>query len=167
MAAKTGTYTLIASTVVSGSSTINVTFSSIPATYTDLVLVAQYKSVSNNYLSCRFNGDTGSNYSRTEMRGDGTSATSQRLTNETYAYITSIYAPTGDWGTFILNLNDYSNTTAFKTVLSRGNNSTIGVGANANLWRSTAAINTILVTAIGSGYDVGSTFRLYGIEAAK
>lgn len=167
MAAKTGTYTLIASTTVAGTSTTNVTFSSIPATYTDLVLVAQYKAVGNNYLMCRFNGDTGSNYSRTELRGDGSSATSQRLSNESYAYITSIYAAAGELGTFILNLNDYSNTTTFKTVISRGNNNSTGTGVNANLWRSTSAINTILVTPIGNGYDVGSTFKLYGIEAAK
>ena len=168
MAAKTGTYTLIASTTLSAITT-DITFSSIPATYTDLVIVVNYKAYGGSkYLSMRLNGDTGTNYSRTELRGDGTSATSQRLSNEAYAYLTSIYAPTGDLGTFIINLNDYSNTTTYKTILTRGNNAgTSGVGANVNLWRSTAAVNTILLTAIGSGYDVGSTFKLYGIEAAK
>lgn len=160
------TYVALASTTVTGSSTTTVTFSSIPSSYTDLVVVAQYKSVSNNYLMMRFNGDTGNNYSRTELRGDGTSATTQRLSNEAYAYITSIYAPTGDLGTFIVQLNNYSNTTTNKTVLSRGNNATTGTGINVNLWSSTSAINTILLTPIGSGFDVGSTFNLYGIAYA-
>lgn len=160
------TYRPIATTTVSGTSTVTITFSSIPSTFTDLVLVAQYKAVGNNYLMCRFNGDTGSNYSRVELRGDGSSATSQKFSNEAYAYITSIYAPPGDLGTFILNLNDYADTTIFKTIISRGNNTATGTGLNVNLWRSTSAINTILVTPIGSGFDVGSTFTLYGIKAA-
>jgi hypothetical protein len=168
MAAKTGTYTLIASNTLSAITT-DITFSSIPATYTDLVIVVNYKAYNGaKYLSMRLNGDTASNYSRTELRGDGTSATSQRVANEAYAYLTSIYAPTGELGTFIINLNDYSNTTTFKTILTRGNNAGAGgTGVNVNLWRSTAAINTVFLTALGSGYDIGSTFKLYGIEAAK
>jgi hypothetical protein len=166
MAAKTGTYTLIASNTLS-SITTDITFSSIPSTYTDLVVVVNYKAYGGGkYLSMRLNGDTATNYSRTEIFADGTSITNQRLSNENYAYINSVNASTGAWATFILNLNDYSNTTTYKTILNRGNSSTY-VGMNANLWRSTAAISTILLTALGSGYDVGSTFKLYGIEAAK
>ena len=167
MAAKTGTYTLIASNTLS-SVTTDITFSSIPATYTDLVIVANYKaSGGGKYVSMRLNGDTGTNYSRTELLGNGTSASSQRLSNENYAYLTSIYAPVGEWATFLINLNDYSNTTTFKTILTRGNNTSTGTGANVNLWRSTAAVNTILLTALSSGYDIGSTFKLYGIEAGN
>jgi len=166
MAAKTGTYTLIASNTLAAITT-EITFSSIPATYTDLVVVVNYKANNGGkYLTMRLNGDTGTNYSRTEIFADGTSITSQNLTNESYAYINSVYASTGTWATFILNLNDYSNTTTFKSIVTRSNSSTY-VGMNANLWRSTAAINTIFLTALGSGYDVGSTFKLYGIEAAK
>ena len=166
MAAKTGTYTLIASNTLA-SVTTEITFSSIPSTYTDLVVVVNYKA--NNgakYLTMRLNGDTGTNYSRTEIFATDTAITNQRLANENYAYINSVNAPTGTWATFILNLNDYSNTTTYKTILTRANSST-NVGMNTNLWRSTAAINTIFLTALGSGYDIGSTFRIYGIEAAK
>lgn len=160
------TYTPIATTTVSGSSTISVTFSSIPSTYTDLIIVSQYKSVSNNYLIMRFNGDTGSNYSRTELTGNGSTATSSRFSNEAYAYVSSLYAPTGDWETAISQINNYSNTTTYKTMISRVNTPTQAVNATINLWRSTSALNTVLITAIGSGYDVGSTFTLYGIKAA-
>ena len=160
------TYEAIATQTVTGSSTVSVTFSSIPSTYTDLIIVTQYKSAANNYLIMRFNGDTGSNYSRTELTGNGSSATSSRFSNEASAYVSSLYAPTGDWETAISQINNYSNSTTNKTMLSRVNVPTQGVNATVNLWRSTSAINTILITAVGNGYDVGSTFSLYGIASA-
>ena len=76
------TYQPIETQTVSGTSTSTVTFSSIPQTYTDLVLVSaitQSADVS-NYL--RFNSDTGTNYSRTRLVGTGSSATSVRGTND-------------------------------------------------------------------------------------
>ena len=114
----------------------------------------------------RFNGDTGNNYSRTEMLGTGSSITNFRGSNEPYAYISSTYAPTGEIGAFVTNIMNYADTTTFKSLLSRANNSTIGPSMVINLWRSTAAINTILLTPIGTGFDVSSTFTLYGIKAA-
>ena len=163
------TYTPLATTTVTGSSTTTVTFSSIASTYTDLVIVAQYKAVGNNYLMVRLNGDTGSNYSRTEMQGTGTTTPTFSGSNEAYAYISSLYAAPGEFGTFLLNFNNYSNTTTNKTIISRGNNPASSVGGASavfNMWRSTAAVNTILLTPIGSGFDIGSTFTLYGIKAA-
>lgn len=160
------TYTPIVSSTVTGSSTTTITFSSIPATYTDLVVVSNYKSAGNNYLMMRFNGDTGTNYSRTEMLGTGSSITNFRGTNEAYAYISSTYAPTGTMGTFVTHIMNYANTGVFKTLISSANNTDIGPSSVVNLWRSTSAINTILITPIGTGYDVGSTFTLYGIKAA-
>lgn len=161
----TPTYDCIATNTVTGSSTITVTFSSIPATYTDLIVVSNYKAVSNNYLMMRFNGDTGFNYARTEMLGNGTSATSQALNNEHYAYIHSVYANAGEMGTFVTHIMNYANTNVFKTIISRANNVSTGTGLVVNLWRDTSAINTILLTPIGTGFDVSSTFTLYGIKA--
>lgn len=160
------TYTPIGSTTVSESSTTTVTFSSIPSTYTDLVIVATYKAAGNNYLMLRFNGDTGNNYSRIEMQGLIGSTATTRLANEPYAYISSVYAPKGEWALFTINIPSYSNTNTHKTVLSRGSQKTVGTSAVVNSWRSNAAISTILITPIGTGFDVESTFTLYGIKAA-
>jgi len=75
MAAKTGTYTLIASNTL-GSGTATVTFSSIPGTYTDLILVCGLPATgtANNSDGLRFqlNSDTGSNYSATWLTNSGT-----------------------------------------------------------------------------------------------
>jgi hypothetical protein len=160
------TYVKLASQTLT-SITTNITFSNIPQGYTDLVIHVNYKANNGGkYLTMTLNGDSATNYSRTELLGNGTSATSQRLINEPYAYLSSVFAPTGEWATFLVNLNNYSNSTTFKTILTRGNNISSGATAVVNLWRSTTPITTILLTALGSGYDVGSTFTIYGIKAA-
>ena len=178
MAAGT-TYSPIA-TVTLGSALSQVTFSSIPSSYTDLVLIVNVKAVSGQYpiLKMLLNGDAGANYSRTYLIGDGTSATSARASNQNQMYpgpgsVSGISDGTNTFSTGIINLMNYSNTTTYKTVISRDANPTNTVTANGetgafvNLWRNTAAINSILITTNnGNNYDVGSTFSLYGIAAA-
>jgi hypothetical protein len=71
------TYEPIATTTL-GTAAASITFSSIPATYTDLRLVVVAKAVSASTLDVRFNNDSGTNYSKTEISGDGSSAVSFR-----------------------------------------------------------------------------------------
>jgi hypothetical protein len=127
----------------------------------------------------RFNGDSGSNYSYTEMNGTGSSALSARDTNQTIAWTSpqmgSISNTVGD-NTTIVNIMNYSNSTINKTYLSRANRagSTLdyqGVEAAVGLWRNTAAITSVLIGNRRSGVDynfsVGSTFSLYGIASSS
>jgi hypothetical protein len=81
----TNTYVAL-DTQTLGSAAASVTFSSIPQTYTDLVLVINGYSI--NDVDWRFrmgNGsiDSGSNYSGTYMYGDGSGASSYRESNVT------------------------------------------------------------------------------------
>ena len=81
------TYEAIQTTTL-GSAAADITFSSIPATYTDLVLVYIGATVSNNinyYL--RFNGDTGTNYSYTYLSGTGSAVGSGRGSTTAFLYI--------------------------------------------------------------------------------
>jgi hypothetical protein len=74
----------------------------------------------------------------------------------------------GNPGASIVSINNYSSTTTFKTVLSRANNSDSNgyVGAHAQLWRSTSAINNISLFASGTTlFNAGTTFDLYGIKS--
>jgi hypothetical protein len=72
------TYEPIATTTL-GSAAADVTFTSISGTYTDLVLVAVTQiGSSGDYLGVQFNSDTGTNYSRTRLSGNGTSASSDK-----------------------------------------------------------------------------------------
>jgi hypothetical protein len=159
------TYEAIATTALSGAS--SVTFSSIPSTYTDLVIVvAGAVNAGAQNFDMRLNSDTGTNYSRTFLSGDGSSAASSRESN--YSYITLdrySYFTTGQ-SNMIINLLNYSNTTTNKTVLVRGNNAGVGTSAVVGLWRSTTAISTVYMYLSGSTFASGSTASLYGIKAA-
>jgi hypothetical protein len=161
------TYTKIASTTL-GSAAASVTFSSIAATYTDLVLVVNGTISTNSWdLYVRFNGDTGSNYSVTRLWGNGTSPGSNRLSNDNLIQ-TTYYGSLGtEQSNQILNVMNYSNTTTYKTMLVRANRAGQGVDASVGLWRNTAAINSLTLLLFSGGqFATGSTFNLYGIAAA-
>jgi len=166
MAAKTGTYTLIASNTL-GSATSSITFSSIPAVYTDLILVSQYFRTTNNSPKIYFNSDTLSNYSQTVLYGNGTSAASGRDSGGYIWLADYINADLTNPACNITNILDYSNTSTYKTVLDKGGNAANGIAASAGLWRNTSAINSIVITATSGNFNTGSTFKLYGIEAGN
>ena len=162
------TYTPIATTTL-GSDQASVTFSSISGTYTDLVLVCSIQQSGTDDFSIRFNGDTGSNYSRTTLWGDGTSGGSYRSSNATQITVSYYgYPPSAasTFGTEIINIQNYSNTTTYKTVVARANNAGTGTDATVGLWRSTSAITEVLVRINAGNLKSGSTFTLYGIASA-
>ena len=157
------TYSQIATQTL-GSSAASVTFSSIPQTYTNLVLIISgTNSAGGENLLMQFNGDTGSNYSRTQLAGNGTSAVSFRASNVTEARVGQVQTTPS---TCINNIINYSNTTTFKSLISRDNGSAL-TQVTVNLWRSTSAINSILIYQSSSAnFLAGSTFSLYGIKGA-
>jgi hypothetical protein len=156
------TYEPIATYTVSGSAAANYTFSSIPATYTDLICVIDGTTTSLEDITAQYNGDTGSNYSYTAVVGSGSSASSNRQSNQTAILIGGLGTVQG--GTIFQFMN-YSNTTTYKTALSRVGVANWSVAAKVSLWRSTAAINAIKF-AHPYSFAVGTTFTLYGIKAA-
>ena len=163
------TYESIATTTLSSAQS-SVTFSSISGSYTDLVLVSvSTTSLANRDYNLRFNSDSGTNYSFTVLAGSGSAASSARGSNasNTGLYIVSGTSTTIP-GTVISHIQDYSNTTTFKTMLQRGNESGGEVCAGVSLWRSTSAITSITIYAsmTSANFNSGSTFTLYGIKAA-
>lgn len=156
----TGTETIISSTTL-GSSQTSVTFTSVPTTYKDLVIIASVTGSSLAALKLQVgNGsvDTGSNYSWTNIQGDGSSATSTKGTSTTEMNLglaDSIVT------TSIFNLMNYSNTDTYKTFIGTGSDTAYGIRKVMGLWRSNSAINTF--TLSGTTFAVGSTFTLYGI----
>ena len=164
------TYDCIATTTL-GSAQSSVTFSSISGSYTDLILVAILGITNANTANVgfRFNSDTGNNFSATRLYGNGSTAASNRVSNQPFIYGNELSYPSGDIGenNYILHIMNYSNSTTYKTTLSRGNRASVGVDAIVGLWRSTAAITSVTVLLDPSDtYKVGSTFTLYGIKAA-
>jgi hypothetical protein len=157
------TYSPIATVTASGS-TNSVTFSSISGSYTDLIaVVAGATSTSAQGIKLRFNGDSGSNYSRTAVFGTGSSAGSTRDTSVTSIDV-FFYGTTEAIG--ICNVMNYSNTTTFKTSISRGNDAASATNAIASLYRSTSAITSMEFFITSGNFATGSTFTLYGVKSA-
>ena len=172
------TYTLISSNVLS-SSAASVTFSSIPSTYTDLVLrtnTRQDQSFTNAKLfGIYFNGDNSNLYSATVLNGTGSAASSTRTDNPGSAtQYDSIYVRGSDLST------DTSNTFAsseiyipsYRIVQSRvansfaateNNGTTAYISALAGLYTSTTAVTSIGIQAVAT-FVAGSSFYLYGIK---
>jgi hypothetical protein len=159
------TYEPIATTTLA-SAVSTFTFSSIPSTYTDLVLIADMSSAGTNaYPSVRLNGDSASNYSRTYINGDGGTVSSSRNSESWWTVFGNQLAASRT--NIIMHIMNYSNTTTFKTALSRKNDTGGVMGVTVHLWRSTAAINSVQIgTQTADTFSIGTTFTLYGIKAA-
>jgi len=167
MAAGT-TYEPIATTTLSGVSSY--TFNSISGSYTDLILIGSINGVSSAadiwYRVGNGSVDTGSNYSWTWVSGFSSTTESSRASSNSKLYIDG-------WGTIgtgnsILrtSINNYSNTTTFKTLLVQRTDAAKEANAQVGLWRSTAAINTIQLGLDSGTFNSGTVLTLYGIAAA-
>lgn len=153
------TYEAIATYTTTGTVS-NYTFSSIPNTYTDAILIVNDLGADGSY-NIRFNGDTGSNYSATFMYGEASSVSSGRGSN-----VTAIPTVGRRPGNTIIQFQNYSNSTTYKTLIARGNASNHMVITSVGLWRSTSAVTSITIGPEGSTFGSGVTLTLYGIKAA-
>lgn len=166
------TYTLISSNVLA-SAAASVTFSSIPATYTDLVLRVNARgTTAANIENCtiRFNGDTAANYSMTWIRRPGTTAVSgrQAATNEAWlGYIDASTATASVFGNIEVYIPNYtgSDKKVFSAFSAQETNGvTAYLQSTALQWLLTNAITSILIDLDGGSFDTGSSFYLYGIK---
>lgn len=155
-----------------------VSFSSIPQTYQSLWLFmsAGVTGTSPRFVTARFNGDTGSNYTSHafQTRGDGTTGTDYNspasfvaigVINTNLAAQNSVYFPA------------YASTSRQKSVLSTfaapqaSDSAGSLLGFAGGQWDSTSAITDItLQEQPGSGIDdmvAGSIFTLYGLGSAE
>ena len=162
------TYTPIATTTL-GSAATSYTFTSVPSTYTDIVLV--FSGIINGNTFLVFNSDTGSNYSQTNMYSQASSTvSSSRGTNLPNIYIGHFmnYPLQDGQSNFIMNIQNYANTSVYKTGIFRVNNATgQKIEESVTLWRSTSAINSIQVLSdVTNGMQSGSQLTIYGIASA-
>jgi hypothetical protein len=163
----TPTYTPLA-TVTLGGTASSVTFSSIPATYRDLVLV--YSGTTSGYSIIRANSDTGANYNRVIMEGNGSTFQSYSNTGQTFFDLAQPPDLT-DVRTLVIQFMDYSATDKHKTVIHRANGTT-GSGSTggqamsgAFRWANTGAITSLQYSQFTGNFQVGCTFALYGIAS--
>lgn len=160
------TYEPIATTTL-GSATTTFTFSSIPGTYTDLVIIIEGPGISGGTsmdVDIRFNSDSSSVYSDTRLQNAGCDANHN-------GNLIRVAAPRSNnrWNTAI-NIFNYADTSYYKTLIVRSNiNSTTDpvVEMYSGCWRNTSAITSFtLFSGQNRNFEVGTICTLFGIAAA-
>ena len=150
-------------TITLGASASSVTFSSIPATYRDLVCVVAGQATGNSSIIAVINSDTTGHYSYVRMEGDGSSTNSASSSVLAFAVVGRISGSVES--TNVFTVMDYSATDKHKTILGRGDAPNDRTRAVAARWPSTSAVTSLEVKPDGQSFDSGATISLYGIEA--
>lgn len=172
--APSGAYDSIATTTVGAGGATDITFSSIPATYTHLQirLIGRSNRAANlDSLRLQVNSDTASNYAEHGLYGDGASAGAFAGTSQAYIQfyrIAGANAGASTFGAIYIDILDYANTSKFKTARSIGgadNNGSGEIYLTSGLWSSTSAITSLkLYPGVGTNFTQYSHFALYGIR---
>jgi hypothetical protein len=162
----------IASATGTGSSG-NITFSSIPSTYTSLqirLIGRDGAGTGTSNFGIQINSDTGSNYTRHNLRGNGTSATAggSASTSSISGTILPLSNQTANtMGVSIVDIHDYASTSKYKTVRIFGGvdlNGSGTVSLESGLWMSTSAITSITLIPGWTTWTTNTTIALYGIK---
>ena len=166
------------------SAVTSVTFTSIPQTYTDLVLIvnslAYYASTTYVTGAIRVGAsntlDTASNYTDTMSYSDGVTANSGSTRSGSttdFRYLEIPATPTdgGVRGSWVCHFLNYSNSTTYKSILFQTSaintaNATISMRMGIGSHITTDVINTIQIKNNDSTNFYSSTATLYGIKAA-
>lgn len=171
-----GEYTSFESiaTVTSSGSSSTLTFSSISSAYTHLQIRCLYQIATGGNedtdFVIRFNSDTGSNYTKHQLYGDGSSVAATGTANTTsipggVSYNSSANA----FNVAIIDILDYGNTNKYKTVrvlTGRENNTNGSVFFRSGVWRNTNAVTTIDLVSSANNFNNYTQFALYGIKGA-
>ena len=167
----------IASATGTGSSN-TITFSSIPGTYQHLQIRGLFRSTYGTnggdliYLM-RFNSDTGSNYTRHYLEGNGSAASAYGEGSTSSLYGGGGAAGSGTTntcGASIVDIHNYASTSQYKTVRVFGggeiNTTPSMLRLSSGVWMSTSAITSITLLDVYGNFTTQSQFALYGIKGA-
>jgi len=164
------TYELIASNTLT-TTAASVTFSAIPATYTDLVLrVSARTDTTTSLIFLGFNGDTSGVWSRTSLRGSGSAASSGSNTSLAEMQLENVNISSYTADTFnnmevyIPSYTASQNKPISNFGVSETNASAANMAASAGLWRITSAVNEVKISGSSANFVSGSSFFLYGIK---
>ena len=161
------TYEPIQSFTLANSSTATFNFTSIPSTYTDLVLVMTgAATVGNNAIFININADTNvNNYGFTEMAGSGSTTSSQRRIQNTGWVFWQGMSTSYD-NVVKIELNNYAKTVGYKTAMLINNSAQGHTEQLIGSWANTSAINRIEIFTTNGAFYIGTMATLYGIKAA-
>ena len=170
-AGASSSYESIASATGTGSSN-TITLSSIPSTYKHLqlrIFETATLGAGAGTLSLRVNGDTGSNYARHQLIGDGTSASAAGTASTSSITLSTISPDSANniGSVVIVDIHDYASSTINKTIRTFSGCDRNGLGQvflGSGIWLSTTAINSLTVFLTSTSLATSSTFALYGIK---
>jgi hypothetical protein len=146
----------------------NITFSSIPSTYTHLQLRGIWKLSGGGNLKIQFNSDTGANYKCHFLYGDGSTAQSS-VTSVSPNAMSLGYQAASTFEASVCDILDYANTNKYTTIRSLDGNDRNGAGDiefDSGVWLNTAAVTSITLTAQSGTISEYSSLALYGIKGA-
>lgn len=160
--------TLISSVTVGAGGAASITFSSIPATYTDLTLVLSLRDTTTwAFTQISFNGVGGSSYTVRTLEGSGAAVTSRTSASTSafdYPPIDKSSYTANTFSNVVVTIPNYAGSTN-KTVSFDGvseNNATEAYAIlGAGLFANTSAISSISI-GHGSTFAQYSTAYLYG-----
>lgn len=168
-------------TVSLSSAASDITFSSIPATYSHLQIRAIFRNTEysgggdEQFLLLQFNSDTGPNYSYHFVFGNGGSALSGGDATANFMLFGYPIPMSNDlanvFGAGVIDILDYKNTNKNKTVrvltgVDCNGATTKNILLGGGLWRNTSAITSIRVFPLADQFATYSHFALYGIKEA-
>lgn len=166
------TYDPVASTTLRAAAS-EITFSSIPSTYNDLVICIYGRSTDGGAswrdVRVQFNNDSSGSYSRTNLYADNSGVFTNRSTNETSFYLACISAgqsASGIFGFGLLQVYQYTNTNFFKTATLLSSRGAADAWRTVNMWRSTSAITSMRFFPNVGNFDTGTSISIYGIKVA-
>jgi hypothetical protein len=172
------TFELIASSTVGAGGSASIDFSSIPNTYTDLVIKLSGRATSagiNSEVRATFNGSGASNYSWRQVQGNSVSASSTNFNSQAYVrfgYVPDTAATSNTFNNLEVYIPNYAGSTA-KSISSdsvQENNSGVGGEAImqliAGLWSLTNAITQVTLSLTSGNFAQHTTAYIYGVKNA-
>ncbi len=165
------TFIKIASVTVGAGGASSIDFTSIPSTYTDLVLKVSARSTSSsgaawNYIEVRPNGAT-TNGTFRQLYGNGSSAASGSSTGLLAAYgndSSSTASVFGNSETYIPNYAGSNNKSMSNDAVTENNGTSAITSFFATLWSQTTAISSLTLVFGTGNFAQYSTATLYGIK---
>jgi hypothetical protein len=151
-----------------------VTFTSIPDTFTDLVIYASIRGSSNPFLGMGFNNSVVS-FSNRQLTGDGSGAGSSTRSDTFIGSMGGSSDTANTFGSAKIYIPNYAGASnkSFSVDLVSENNATGAFQTiTAGLWSNTAAITSVELYQWNSGnakepFAANSTISLYGITAGS
>lgn len=163
------TYTLIASSTVGSGGAANIEFTSIPNTYTDLLVKLSVRgtaNIGNASLVVEYNSNA-TGYTMRRIDADGATVSSANNSTGGIAIIQGGNATASTFGNYELYIPNYAssnNKSASLDGVNETNATTEFSFLYASLWSNTAAITSIKFTPTSGSIVQYSTAYLYGIS---